>query len=139
MHAKLTMLLGTLVVALCAMVAFANPASAHGGHARAPAAITTQADGSGLVQVQQHVQDRAAKGQAYEARLALDAIGGLGDDNSQHPQNVCCGSILCHAGTIAAAVPVAAPYRASEKVALPAVLVLARLIGGGIERPPRAA
>lgn len=140
MHAKLTTLLGTLVVGLCALVAFAGSASAHGGHARATAAISTHADRSALAaETRQHVQERASQRSVDGARLVLGVVDVPDGDDAQHPQNICCGTILCHAGTVAAAAPIAAPYRASEKVALPAVLVMVRAIGGGIERPPRAA
>ena len=143
-RAKLTVLLCALFGGLFFLAGAPNIASAHPGHNHVTAPVHSTAQVPvGIVPaalVKEHgrhrkptvfersAQDRGTIHLASEPATAPPRF---------HAGNCCCGSIACHVGVEAPAVPLMRRCGLGEKFDLPPVLPMPKSVWGGIERPPR--
>jgi hypothetical protein len=138
MRAKLIAAIGFLLAGFV-LLAGSAPAAAHGAHRPSTSAnAVVHVDGSAGSIAQADCAARWEKVGSAHSQCDL-ASGPEGPAQPAHEGTCCCGSVLCHTGVAIAILSDSSPYDAGEKIELPLVIVSARHMPGGIERPPRAA
>ena len=145
-RAKLTVLLCALFGGLFFLAGAPNIASAHPGHNHATGPVHSAAHVPvGIVivpaaPVEEHGRQRQPT--VVESSSQDRATIHLASEPAKappwfHAGNCCCGSIACHVGVEAPAMPLVRRRGLGEKFDLPPVLSMPKSVWGGIERPPR--
>ena len=146
-RSKFTLLLSALMGGLFFLAGASNVASAHPSHkhvsalsapAHSPLRISVGQEPARWIEPQgSRLQPAVVKRSVQNGAIVYLAPAPSKAPQPLHAGNCCCGSIACHAGVEAPAMPLLAWCSLSQKYDLPAVLPMAKSEWGGIERPPR--